>query len=109
LLHLYFKDSCIDFHIKGTISNFNSLYKSFEFHKSIKIQLGLLSLENIFAFILVVLTHILTGTQTFFIILFCKSKIYSSKFIPYNSGNHVTSQKASSIEKGSIDKVFFSK
>jgi hypothetical protein len=69
------------------------------------IQLGLLIFEKIFAFILVLLTHIETGTHISFNIFFCRFLIYSIKDILYIWDNHVISQKASSIENSSIFKV----
>ncbi|MDP2395576.1 MAG: hypothetical protein Q8S84_03215 [bacterium] len=63
-------------------------------------------MENIFAFILVLLTHIETGTHIILSISFCSFFTKSSILILYNSANQVISQKASSIEKGSIHIVF---
>jgi len=94
--------SCILFQIKGTIEIGNFLNTSILFQVSINIPFGLFNLENILAFIFVVLTHILTGTPTFIRISCCNFKTYFSKSSKKSSGNQVISQKASSIENGSI-------
>jgi hypothetical protein len=70
------------------------------------IQKGLFILENILAFMRVSAHQILTGTQITSKISFCNFFINQSKSKENNSGNQVISQNASSIEKGSTNKVF---